>query len=464
MLKVQFSPRLITIRPNEYSSLSLKPTEPAKPLSGVSKKEIYQDSAGVNYYLKEAKPRKIDTVFHNDRFFADLKRKRAILVGAGAFNPYTEQPDGEEALVNIEALSEDKSIEYARIQTDIEKYVTHVQELMISNSALELLASQICAGIMVDLLVVPRSYLFVHEKKPVTLSRSVGTLREFLSEHPLLSAAEKPEYWASHEPPLFKQLALTEQQARILGQAYFVALLLGHNDLVNNINLSNCGDVETEDGIKLSIVDWGNVLGVGFSGLTDEEGAFSNPQFAEPSSDLERFTHQRADITSYKHMIPFDEVVYPLLPRQVVFDLFDLTNNDVPALRKAQRDGFYEACDRASKYLGHVHELIHTILQETLQNKISLDDAALIKRLLPEFVYPTVKKNGYDLAAIIEGRIKSLQQMKNDLEKGRSIHEIAQERFALIQKSQELPSARFFSAQRGEDIAIKGCVSRLVLT
>ncbi len=207
-----------------------------------------------------------------------------------------------------------------------------------------------------------------------------------------------------------------------------------------------------EDGsLKLSIVDWGNALGVGFGGLTAEEGAFINPQFGEQRG-IDRFMYQSTDRTGFKHIMPFDEIVYPLLPRQVVLDLFDLTNDDVPTLRQAQREGFYEACDRAVTSSGQMQELIHTIVQDTLQNSISLDDATLIKRLLPEFIYSTNNKegnkNGSNLATTLEGRIKSLQQMKNALKDGKSLTEIVQETFGLIQKSQDYSAARFFPPKK----------------
>ena len=349
----------------------------------------------------------------------------------------------------MQALSGEMKVNYAQIQDNIDKYVVHVQELILSNTTLEILASHIRAKIMGDLLVAPQNYLYVHENTPMIISRSVGNLREFLSEHPRLAVAKTSGHWKTHQPPLFGELDLTEEQARILGQAYFVALLFGHNDVVNNINLSNFGYTQSEDSsLRLSIVDWGNTLGVGFGGLTSDEGAFINPQFDNQNEDGS-LQYQVADITSFKHIMPFDEVVYPCLSRQVVFDLFDLTKDDAPVLRNAQRKGFYEACERAVIALGNVHEMVETIVQDTLQNAISLDDDMLIKHLLPESSSPANgnkgKKKGFNLGSIINGRIISLQRMKMELENGKSMKEIAEERLTLIQLKQDFSETRFFS-------------------
>ena len=452
MYEAMASSEAIVITLKNNSIIQLKAKEQSRELSGTSKKEIYQDQAGTDYYLKEAKPRKIEAIFHHDLFFKELRSHRREFLGDAVFNSYTEKPEDEATLSQIQMLSGVDSTIFAKLQEDIEKYVEHVQELMLINTALEILASHISAKIMGDLLISPHNYFYRHNNTPTVLSRSVGNLREFLSEHPLLAMAKTPDHWENHSAPFFAELRLSEGEARILGQAYFVALLFGHNDLVNNINLSNLGYILMEDGsLKLSIVDWGNALGVGFGGLTAEEGAFINSQFGEQSG-IDRFKYQSTDRTGFKHIMPFDEIVYPLLPRQVVLDLFDLTKDDAPALRQAQREGFYEACERAVMSSGKMQELIDTTVKDTLQNSMSLDDAMLINRLLPEFICSTniteKHKNNYNLATILEGRIKSLQKMKNALEDGRSLTEIAQETFGFIQKSQDYSAVRFFPQKK----------------
>ena len=443
----------ITVNTSSQNTIQLTAKDLPRHLSGTSENEVWQDQAGIEYFLKEAKPRKIETIFQKDPFYNQLKQRRLELLGDYVFNPYTEKPDNAETVAKVITLSSEDNIEYTLIQEHIGKYVTHVQDVMLTNTALEILASHISAAIMGDLLITPKNYFYLHQNTPVIISRTVGHLREFLSEHPILTMAKTSAHWLSEQAPSFADLGLVEQEAKILGQAYFVALLFGHNDLVNIINLSNCGYIQADDGILiLSIVDWGNALGVGFNGLTSTEGAFINPQF-DDQNETDCFLHCPIDIRGFKHLMPFDEVIYPLLPRQVIPDLFDLTKDDVPSLRQAQREGFYEACTRAVSTLGHVKELIQTIIQDTFQNIIILDDEALIKQLLPESIYPTCRKidakNSYNLPAIIEGRIKSLLHMKLALEDGKSLKDIAQERLSVFQKSQ---STRFFAADKPTEL------------
>ncbi len=437
-------------------SLKLKIKEPSHALSGTSKNTIYEDEKGVEYYLKEARPRKIAGIFLNDPLLSRLKEERQALLPDAIFNPYTETPEDDSTRQYIQSLSPKDHHSYRQLQSQIDTYVTHVQEVTLVNTTLEVLASRIAQAIMGPLLVCPEDYCFVQQQRPFLMSRAVASFHEFLSEHPLLAVAKTSDYWKTHLAPTFKDLNLTRTEAKILGQAYFIALALGHNDLVNNINLSNSGYVEGEDGsLTLCIVDWGNTLGVGFSGQTADEGAFQNPQFHLKKEQL--FTHDVCDRTGYKHLVPFDEVVYPILPRQVIPDLFDITKDDVVELRQAQREGFYEACNQAERVLDQLPEFIAKMIEETLQQDLSVEEGERVRTLLPRSIFfpsqQEIQKDQYTLSGILSGRIKSLQNIKCALQKGKTLIDIADEQFRIIKNSQTYSSLHFVVREKSRGVS-----------
>jgi hypothetical protein len=189
-------------------------------------------------------------------------------------------------------------------------------------------------------------------------------------------------------------------------------------------------------------VDWGNALGAGFNGQTAEEGTFKNTQFDAKSPRFFKLDYKTDDVTNFQHMMPFDQIVYPLLPRQVVVDLFDLTANDKPELREAQRQGFYEACEQGLNSLDKIQYIIPGVVQHTLQEAMSATTARTLKELLPHSItHFSEDKNTYNLVHIIEGRIRSLQLMKEALLEGKKIQDIAMERLGSIMGSQTFGQA-----------------------
>ena len=444
-------PKNIIVERGGHTSITLSVIDDVRALSGVSIKKRYQDASGNEYYVKEPKPRDVRAIFKDDVFFHELLYRRWELLGGGDFESDVKLPDDERTDRRVEALLGKSRHDFEQIQAQLSKYVQHVNDLVLSHAALEVIAPRIGAAIMGDLLVAPQNCLHLHEGKPLLISASVGMLEEFLSEP--FSDVTSPDYWLSHPAPSFAELVKTEEQATILGQAYFVALLLDHYDLVNNINLSNFGYIRSKDGgLTLSIVDWGNCLGVGFGGLSADESAFSNPQFAKASKWCRRPSSLPGDNMGFQYVMPMGKIVYPLLPRQVVPNLFDLTAMDKPSLRAAQRLGFYQACDQAMGVLEYVHEMVTGSVRDTLVMAMSADDARKVKPVLPDFILceTSRKTDGSSLADIIVGRIKSLHLMKKELEAGRSLRDIAHGRLMLIRREQMLPSPRFFPTRRSD--------------
>lgn len=110
------------------------------------------------------------------------------------------------------------------------------------------------------------------------------------------------------------------------------------------------------------MVDWGNCVGKGFNGLTADESSFQNAQFKRPHPRFGATNFRPQDLIGHQHVVPFDGTVYPLLPRQIVPDLFNLSATDAPLLRSAQRRGFYEVCEQAMA----LRRQIPSILEATM--------------------------------------------------------------------------------------------------
>lgn len=434
----------LTITRRDDTPLVLTPKEFVGELSGLSAKGVYVDQYGNEYYVKEPKRRRVTEIFKTDPVFNELVAEAKVLLSEETFDPAIPLTDALH--LKIEGLTVEKRAQFNLIQEKLNVYNNHVRDLILSNTALEVLASRLAAAMMGELAVIPRNYICLHEGNPLIVSPSVGDLREFLSEHEDIVPAKGPDYWLTHVAPRFSSLVGTAKEARILGQAYFVALLFGHYDLINNINLSNSGYVAEADGsLKMSTVDWGNSLGVGFSGLSADEGAFRNPEFFAKSSPPLVSEPTGREVTGFEYMMPFDELVYPLLPRQVVPDLFDLTATDCPDLRKAQREGFYEACDQALSMLETLSGLVPSIIKDTLTETLSVEDNRRVKKALPEFITCETHKTGtYTLTNVLQARIRSLQEMRKKLEEGKTWQGIARERLAVITKSQ-ITSVGFFA-------------------
>lgn len=421
---------VISIEREGYEAIQLTRVEQTSRLSGVSKKGIYVDLADKKYFVKEPKVRKTQELFKNDPTLTHLVSDIQELSGQAdveADSSFIKESGATQSLLPL-----------INRCNKVKKYTIHKEEVILINMALEVLASRISAAVMGPLLIAPQNYLYIHEGMPLILSPSVGKLCEFLSESPQLSQADNPRYWQTHPTPTFAMLVTNIEEAKILGQAYYVALLLGHYDLVNNINLTNFGCVENEHGKNtLSIVDWGNALGAGFNGQTAEEGAFKNTQFDAKSPRFFKLDYKADDVTNFQHMMPFDQMVYPLLPRQVVVDLFDLTANDKPELREAQRQGFYEACEQGLNSLDKIQYIIPQVVQHTFQEAMPASTARTLKELLPHSItHFSEDKNIYNLVHIIEGRIRSLQLMKAALLAGKKMQDIAMERLNSIMESQ----------------------------
>lgn len=324
----------------------------------------------------------------------------------------------------------------------------HKVELQLQQSLHEMLESCLAKAIFGDMLIVPELDLYLTaDKKPLIASKAVAGFQEFLRESKKVANKTKPEEWKGLQFQR-SELNLAIEHAHVLGSLFYIALLMGHWDVVNNINLSNSGFVaiKTVAGIRYLpvIVDWGNCGGVGFGGLSADETAFQNPYFPSRA----KYFGNKADnkITGFQYCIPFDTQVCVGLPRQIVSDLFDMNLNNKSEEEKkfcvAMLAGFECARTQAQKSMqGSLNQLIQSCVKETLHHHT--DDPQFLSKLINEQFYLTDKKNdkSFTLAAVLKGRFESLLEIEQLIKKGFKLDHIAEMNMQKILHAQRSTSA-----------------------
>lgn len=317
-------------------------------------------------------------------------------------------------------------------------YQQHLQELSDSQLFLQVLAPRIAKSIFGEHIIVPDNYFCkLPNGVPMILSELIPGFNEFLSNEKMVKGVQekkRPADWNVAQLPKREDISLTEKQANILGKLLCVGLVMGHWDVLNNINLTNSGVVDKNGQLILAVVDWGNCLGTGFSGLPADVNAFDNPDIKTKQIDS-----KSSSLEGFQHCVPFDEIVYPLLPRQVIKNLFDLHASD--ATSKAVLSGFKEAYTEAKKQVDQLAENIPLIVHETLEKFTALADRVYATSLLNRDVYLSKSENSetYTLANVLCGRIRSIEGILQGIEVGKSLDDIAQERLSDIIDSQTPP-------------------------
>lgn len=402
-----------------------KDVKSSKKLAGLSEKAIYfneDDPFETPYYVKRPKKRPLETILTESvaPSIYEARRKWAHL--------NNENPTHSPKLFKLKNKVK-KQIEHVEKQC-----AKHQQSLRDSQFFLEALSPRIAAAIFGDFLAVPENYFYrtSEGQNPLLLSKGIKEFREFLSEEMVVKNKVIVKDWENESLPLRDQLHLTPKYAEALGKLFFIALLMGHLDLLNNINLTNSGVIDAGGELIPAIVDWGNTLGTGFGGLSAEESAAKNPDLL-----YGKINFNDTDISGFQHCVPFDKVVYPLLPRQLVRDLFNLTDDNV--LSKAMLRGFEEACLVAQKKLPEMDNLIPMTIETVLTGYTAAADSHYLREILNHEIYfptPKLKKDGYTLTNILKGRIESLAAILVQLKQGISIEEIGQNRLSEIIKAQ----------------------------
>lgn len=455
-----------------------------KKLSGLSQKTCYENpETGAIYFVKTQKPRKILDIVGAD-FPGSIKSafdnntrigKECGIILDEYTGRYTalgsaDYLSTQEINTLLNKVHENEQLEFLTNNIEIEKAAAHVKDVLLERTFLEALSPQIIKAIMGDSIFVPENFLYIDDegeafilsqsifKSPKELEKCadekhVVGFKEFLSNKTIVGEKSKPEDWQHHQPLSIDQFNLSTKQADILGQLYFLALLIGHWDLFNNIDLSNSGLVEFSDkSFFPGLVDHGNCLGTGFSGLTQAETFRRNPDKDPSFQDFKTETNFLKQITGFQFTDIYDAYVTQLqLPRSLVADLFDLTekstSSERAAIRKAQMEGFTKACMNALEQAGSKNSKLLTnipkAVDELMNYYMSDKDAKLIRSAVNTEMYHLSDKPAsrftYNLANILAGRLNSLVVLPEEMTK-KSVQEISRNRFKFLMNSQ-LPSS-----------------------
>ena len=356
-------------------------------------------------------PRKIQlekhtlTLCEKDECFSGLNLKKKYQDEEGAF--YLLKMEKTRGLEVFQGL-------FRSFKPDTRKLQQHLNLLRDEATAMTVIASHIAKKLF-NFVEVPENYLArLSDGTPVIFSKLIpkeNLFTEFLKSTKSVQE-KKTTHWEMF--PRAKELNLTKHQAYLLGQIYYVALLMGHWDIINNIDLTNSGSVLVNGKLKACIVDWGNCP-QGFGGLSQDATAFKNPEF----KGLKLKTGNDA-ATGFVGCVPFDGVVYPRLPRQVVLDLFNLTGTD--DLHKKMLAGFRMA--HSETITSFSKKLISDAIREALKSVA----AQSFRPCLNQDWYGN--KNG--LAEIMAKRLDSLKEIIQLIDQGKTMAQIAELQFAKI--------------------------------
>lgn len=415
-------------------TIELVKNKQTQALSGVSEKLTYRDpKTGDIYFVKTQKRRELTD------FFSAL---------------------GETEKKNLLAILSKK--EHDRTDSEkarLEPYLKHMQDVQATHSYLEVLSSRVAEKMFgKDILIVPENYLYKdpNSNQVFILSKGVNEYKEFLSDNKnfneLLLKAKKiakergvkeSELWDHSPRPSRSDLNLSEQEGEALGELLAVALVMGHLDLFNNINLSNSGTAtDANNNKRICTVDWGNTAGPGFGGFSAEETAFKNPDFQEKKS-----LESKDSIGGFKHVVPFDKQIYTLLPRLIVPDLFKMPGREAhpDKISQAVLKGFLKVCEAAKAlFLQEDNTVSEKVLEAIEASKSLYTDegtrAYLAKLLESQKMYSTnaPSPQQYHLANIMEGRLFDLIRIGEKL-KSKTLEEIAAERLNAVKAAQRTP-------------------------
>lgn len=376
--------------------------------SGLNPKKFYRDETGALFMAKVEKERGFE-------IFSSLFRR--IVLPDDLINNKIKQA----------SYLQTKGVD----EKEQKKLQKHLDELRDAAVAMAVIASHIAKKLF-PFLRVPENYLArLNDGMPLVLSRILPKeekFSEFLKDTKPIKE-KNPKTPAAWKTLLSRaDLALTEEQACILGKLYYVALLMGHWDIINNIDLSNSGAVTVKGKLMPCIVDWGNCP-QGFGGISQASTAFQNPEF----KGLKLCTGTDP-VTGFIGCVPFDKIVYPRLPRRVVADLFDITGQD--SISKTMLAGFKQA---------HLETSVHfsqDAVNEAINEVLKPPEASQFRPLLDQELYGKNAHQPGVFGRILAGRLQSLAEIIMEIDQGNMIDQIADAQFTKIESSQRTPRSR----------------------
>jgi len=465
-------------------------------------KEILNELNEVElFYAKHEKTRTIKTIFGDSLPYQkinDLNNKEIILnklielERLIANKDTLAQKDQEKLSLLLQELKNvNTAAKRIELACELEPYLKHVKYLHDRATLVSSLYGSVTKKIFLNEVQIPETYLCtLDDGTSIILSKKIS---EKLKWDEFLTKRFKQDGKFSSEIKR-EDLALTLDEAKILGKIYYIALLTSHWDIFNNLNLSNSGSVEKNEKLMAAIVDLGNAYGVsGFSGRTQRENAFFNKKIMNESiknmynefygeaeydklnadekekvkektlynfiygkffnphdkskgyeqdlyaklSDNEKkewSEELNSSTKGFVNCMPTSGIVYPILPRQLCSDLFNLSDDTI--ISKAMFEGFQEAHSDAIKHQGKMPEVIIEATKEVLSNTIDLSKMGV--QTFKDILRDETSYFDNELPSILEARLVSLDNMILEIINKKPFQQIEHERLEATLKMQRV--------------------------
>ncbi|STY29885.1 Uncharacterised protein [Legionella wadsworthii] len=286
--------------------------------------------------------------------------------------------------------------------------INHVYSIKLESAFLEVLIPRMAQKMFAGILVVPENYFHVDKDQTIgVISKFIQSFSEFLAQK---EEVQKESLFERELLPRRAHLALSAEEAKILGQLYAVALVFNLWDLLNS-KLLNSGYCLGLDNVKkAAIVDFGCSGILSYKGRHVDTLPLDDPSFSPTKKiDYSFFGQTYRDHYRHGYALPFDKLVAPLLPHTVISDLFNMSEKD--SISQSMLDGFCLAMTTAEKNMAQNPHLLEEALSESF-NAITLDSAVqaeeLKSHLNAEF-YGKSDKSTFNLIDILKQRLMSAQ-------------------------------------------------------
>lgn len=316
------------------------------------------------------------------------------------------------------------------IHEDSPQLQKHIYSVQLERSFLEVLIPLMAKNLFKGVLEVPDNYLHITEDKTIlVISKFIDNFQEFLGKKECIKG--RSTYVDFEELPSRKDLQLTADEARIIGQLYAVALLFNLWDLFNSKLLNSGYVVNRGQPAKACIVDFGYGAHISYKGRHTDTLAYDDPNFIL-GHKIEHTFFGKSYQEHYRHdnALPFDTQVGPLLPHAVVTDLYSMSGKD--EISQAMLSGFKQALKIAEKNEDENPQLLEEALSQSFA-AITLDSKYQQQELKAHLHHEYYKET---LIEIVRGRLRSALELIPKFEAGedsRKIHEEIRDNYYLSQ-------------------------------
>lgn len=311
------------------------------------------------------------------------------------------------------------------LQRNLSDKFQNVKSVELETTYLEILMPIVVKKLFNDLVLAPDNYLHLGSDGQVwVLSRMIDNFEEFLHQKPCIATRDPDD---TGRIPSRESLSLTADEAYIIGQLYAVALVINHGDLLNS-KLLNSGLRRQPDGsLQAAIVDFGMCAHVSYKGRHVDTLAQDDPGFLyKKTLGLNFFGKTYLEQYNYRHALPFDRMVAPMMMHSLIESLYEMSADDEISLM--MRQGFEKAITTAIDKLEENPNLFVEALVEARErcSVESLPNMTALDEILTHSFYQTEPEQ-HNLITILSGRVYSCLTVLQNFKAGQTLVEQQQQ-------------------------------------